>query len=156
MQRQQPSLKFGDERIHAKYWKKVIECGDGCWLWVGAKARGYGHIRRDGKDIMAHRLFYSTLVGPITEPTIDHLCRVPACVRPDHLEPVSYRENLLRGNTLTAQNAAKTTCPRGHPYDARSKYGARGRYCTRCSREFHRIVSLNWWKKHRQKKENQA
>jgi hypothetical protein len=28
---------------------------------------------------------------------LDHLCRNPACVRPDHLEPVTHLENLRRG-----------------------------------------------------------
>jgi hypothetical protein len=54
--------------------------------------------------------------------TIDHLCRVRHCVNPDHLEAVTCRENLLRGETLQAANVAKTECPQGHPYDEENTY----------------------------------
>lgn len=46
--------------------------------------------------------------------TLDHLCRVRRCVNPSHLEPVTNRENILRGNGATAINARKTHCKRGH------------------------------------------
>ena len=36
--------------------------------------------------------------GPVPEGMqLDHLCRVPGCVNPDHLEPVSAAENVRRG-----------------------------------------------------------
>lgn len=40
----------------------------------------------------------------------DHLCRVPRCVNPAHLEAVSNRENTLRGT----KGDLKTHCAKGH------------------------------------------
>jgi len=71
---------------------------------------------------------------------IDHLCRVRCCVNPDHLEAVTHRENILRGNTFAAVNAAKTHCPKGHEYtpeNTRIHTGGR-RQCIACSRAYDR------------------
>lgn len=91
----------------------------GCWLWTGAKnENGYGFTRlggRDAKQSVAHRAVYLALIGPIPDGLVlDHTCRTPACVNPAHLEPVTQRENLLRGRTIQARNKAKTRCLRGH------------------------------------------
>ena len=73
-----------------------------CWLWTGALSdRGYGAFRiggRSGKTVRAHRWAFEDANGPIPEGLEpDHLCRVRACVRPDHQEAVTHRENLRRG-----------------------------------------------------------
>lgn len=96
----------------------------GCWIWDGCRARGgYGKVSRNGKTMMAHRFVYTELFGPIPDGLqLDHLCRTRDCVNPDHLEPVTCRENLLRGNTLQAKNAAKTHCPKGHEYTDQNTY----------------------------------
>lgn len=117
--------------IEERFWAKV-QRGGGCWLWTGATAAtGYGMF--DGRT--AHRTSYQLTVGPI-EPglVIDHLCRVRNCVRPDHLEAVGRGENVLRGETITAANAAKTACKAGHPYDEANTYiTPRGkRDCRKC------------------------
>jgi hypothetical protein len=70
---------------------------------------------------------------------LDHLCRNPACVRPDHLEAVTARENTLRGIGPTAVNALKTHCVHGHeftPENTRMK-GIR-RVCRECQRAANR------------------
>lgn len=102
---------------------KVAYDPDGCWLWVGAvRDTGYGQIgirlaRRQYANKLAHRYVYELLVGPIPDGLqIDHLCRVITCVRPDHLEPVTQRENIARGESACAWNARKTHCKRGHPF----------------------------------------
>lgn len=90
-----------------------------CWEWQGYRSHGYGHIYSPthGRILKAHRVAYELFVGPIPAGLhIDHLCRNRACVRPDHLEPVTAKENLLRGIGLTARNAAVTHCPKGHEY----------------------------------------
>ena len=89
--------------------------GDGCWQWSSLRVDGYGRIRYQKKDQLAHRVVYELLVGPIPEDlTLDHLCRNRGCVRPAHLEPVTRGENVLRGESLPAKNARKTHCIRGH------------------------------------------
>lgn len=114
-----------------------IELDDnGCWLWTKAKnPDGYGKISVGNKSRSAHRVVYETLRGEIPAGfQIDHLCRVRHCVNPDHLEPVTPRENTLRGDTPAAHNAAKTFCPHGHPYSEENTYrGTDGlRRCITC------------------------
>jgi hypothetical protein len=127
------------ERFEAK----VLCSGfDECWYWIAsADTSGYGHIRLDGKLVKAHRASYEHFVGPIGEGLqLDHLCRKPACVNPKHLEPVTERENVLRGVGPGALNARKTHCLRGHEYTPENTYaqtrankaGVKGRQCRQC------------------------
>ncbi len=73
-----------------------------CWVWVARLNRnGYGRLHHGGCERMAHRLSYEVHVGPIPDGLLlDHLCRVRCCVNPAHLEPVTHRENTLRGKAL--------------------------------------------------------
>lgn len=77
----------------------TIDPDSGCWVWHSTKKEGgYGIIRRHGRVIPAHRYVYELHRGPIPDGlVIDHLCRNPSCVNPDHLEPVPLRENVRRG-----------------------------------------------------------
>src|SRR5437762_12127596 len=91
------------------------EPNSGCWIWVGLFAngrnQGYGRVYRT----YAHRAIFKLLRGPIGPGlTLDHLCRMRWCVNPDHLAPVTNKENILRGMGFGAINARKTHCPRGH------------------------------------------
>lgn len=90
-----------------------------CWVWQLRISAGYGYAYRPGGEaIGAHRLYYEELVGPIPEGLEpDHLCRNKACCNPGHLEPVTHRENSLRGEGACAVNARKTHCKHGHPFD---------------------------------------
>lgn len=94
-----------------------VVCENGCWEWVGAHhGKGYGHIRVAGRVIKAHRYMYELQRGPIPAGLqIDHLCRKRDCVNPDHLEPVTCRTNILRGEGRAANCARKTHCKHGHP-----------------------------------------
>lgn len=110
---------------------------EGCWLWTGARnGSGYGRIQVARRRHLAHRVMYELANGPIPSGLVlDHLCRTPLCVRPDHLEAVSQRENLLRGKTITARNAAASHCPRGHEYSAANTVVRGGsRKCIECNR----------------------
>jgi len=111
---------------------------DGCWQWTGATNKGgYGSLRWEGRFPYAHRVVYELLVGPIPKGMqLDHLCRNRACVRPDHLEPVTCRENVLRGDGIAANNARKTHCPQGHEYTEENTYVNHGRrFCRMCGRD---------------------
>src|SRR5438105_7122344 len=96
-----------------RFWSKVDRGGDAdCWSWLASKDRdGYGFfcVSKDRPDDRAYRVAYRLLVGPIPNGLeLDHLCRNPGCVNPTHLEPVSHRVNVLRGQGPSAINARKT------------------------------------------------
>lgn len=90
-----------------------------CWEWKGLRNdAGYGQARKRWLGRMAHRVSYELFVGPIPDGLeMDHLCVNPPCVNPGHLEAVTQRENYLRSSAITLQNAARTHCRRGHPFD---------------------------------------
>lgn len=92
--------KFSDERLESRVLRYR-----GCWLWTGVvKDDGYG-LFRDGKRSpkQAHRVAYESVYGPIPAGMqIDHLCRVRSCINPEHLQPVTPKENARRSR-LTFQ-----------------------------------------------------
>jgi hypothetical protein len=98
-----------------RFWEKVDKSSD-CWIWTGAKIRGYGTFMvATRKDVRAHRWSYEQANGPIPPGlVINHLCRNPACVRPDHLEAVTQRENLRYSDQILKVRSAATHCKNGH------------------------------------------
>lgn len=115
---------------------------NGCWPWTGSlNAKGYASVHYKGRKRPAHRVVYVLLVGPIpTGFDIDHVrdrgCRLRSCMNPEHMEPVTHRENLLRGDTITARNAQATHCPHGHRYDASNTgHNSGKRRCLTCHRD---------------------
>lgn len=135
-----PSMGPSDLR---RFLDKVRK-GDSDWLWTGAINKGgYGNFWLAGRYVSAHRVAYRHYVGEIPEGlTIDHLCRVRHCVNPEHLEAVTNRTNLLRGNGFAGRFARTTQCPKGHLYDAaNTRIGACGsRYCRACDALAHRLA----------------
>lgn len=119
-----------------RFWYYVTKAGpDECWLWTGAPGDdGYGQFQVDGKKIPPFVYAYRSLVGPVPDGLVpDHLCRTPLCVNPGHIEPVSRRENVLRGISPLAVNAKKTECGRGHQFDEANTYVWKGgRHCRAC------------------------
>lgn len=97
-----------------------VQLSGDCWLWTGSLRGHYGRMRvTRTQDVAAHRLSYRLFRGPIPEGLdLDHLCLVPRCVNPDHLEAVTRGENVLRGyaiNISAAARRAAETCKNGHP-----------------------------------------
>lgn len=117
----------------------VVDAATGCWIWQWTIARnGYGFTKVAGKTRHAHRVYYERHVGPVPDGlTLDHLYRNRACVNPAHLEPVTIRENTLRGEGPSARNAAKTHCKYGHECTPENTHmrPSGSRSCRVCLRE---------------------
>jgi len=122
------------KRLKRLYSKITIDPETGCWNWSGAKGSlGYGQSWYEGRLIGAHRLMYMLLAGPIESGlVIDHLCRNPGCVNPEHLEPVTHAENIRRG--YASKNGE--CCGKGHPWTDENTYRPRvgSRQCRECNR----------------------
>lgn len=118
------------------FWNRVDKSDD-CWLWMGSRtSSGYGRWWiSERRWVRAHRVAYELAKGPIPSGLeIDHLCRVRHCVNPAHLEAVSHKENVLRGEG--DYNARKTQCKNGHEFTAENTYvrPTGGRACRTCRR----------------------
>ncbi|MFC6017775.1 HNH endonuclease [Plantactinospora solaniradicis] len=126
---------IGDSRLPTRFWDKVTVSQTGCWEWTAStRAGGYGYFYWQGRDDLAHRVAYAVLVATVPgKLSLDHLCRVRHCVNPDHLEPVTHRTNVLRGEAPTAQKARATECPNGHPYPDAQAPG--NRRCVPCGQD---------------------
>ena len=103
-----------------KRFREKFTITEGCWVWTACRDDdGYGRFGMGRKDKprvqRAHRYAFK-LAYPdvdIEGLSLDHLCRNPSCVRPDHLEPVTHRENVLRG----ASSNVSGRCRAGlHPW----------------------------------------
>ena len=121
--------------------------GTGCWEWHAYLDRdGYGTFWLDGTNRRAHRVAYEIYIGPIPDGLeLDHLCRNRACVRPDHLEPVTSQVNNLRGEGPAAAFARATHCVKGHLLDGENLYErpGGGRRCIECGRAAARRYELS-------------
>lgn len=129
------------ERIESKI---IPEPNSGCWIWLGAvNCWGYGQLNMRGRGTsLVHRILYEQKYGPIPAGLeCDHLCRVRCCVNPDHIEPVTKRVNMERGNSPSMRQARQTHCKNGHPFDQentllyRTKWGF-GRKCKICHAQY--------------------
>src|SRR5882757_480341 len=77
----------------------VVKQEDGCWIWQGPPSNaGYGSYNvHNDRTYIAHRYVYELHKGPVPDGLdLDHLCMVKMCVNPDHLEPVTRKENHRR------------------------------------------------------------
>jgi len=110
-----------------RFWSKVDKNHiTDCWMWVGHKRNGYGQFNyggRNGVRIGAHRYAYQEIVGDIPgDMVLDHLCRQRDCVNPDHLEPVTRKENVIRGFSPAARQSRQKNCKRGHALSGDNLY----------------------------------
>lgn len=133
--------------LETKFFARVVPMMDdrGCWEWSGAlHPQGYTQFWVPGESIprKGHRASYEIHNGPIPKGLdIDHLCRNRGCVNPKHLEAVTHRENMLRGETVSGIAARKSTCRNGHPFDwIIPTNGKRG--CRMCHNERQRLYNI--------------
>jgi hypothetical protein len=114
-----------------------------CLIWTGKLPKdGYPRITRTRlwhSPQLVHRVAYALAIGHPMDaigdiPTLDHLCRTPACSAAAHLEPTTRGENVLRGNGN--QNEGKTHCDNGHEFTPENTYVrvAGTRQCRACKR----------------------
>lgn len=130
---------FPSRPVLERFWEKVEQVTEsGCWLWTArCDSKGYARFWNDRKAHEGgHRFAYRFFKGPIPEGLeLDHLCRVPCCVNPDHLEPVTGRENVLRGKSRAAEYAKRTHCQYGHKLVRENIYPyGNTRACKTCAR----------------------
>lgn len=129
--------------VDERFWEKV-DVGHplGCWEWTGYRRlgeHGMFNAKSGTSPVYAHRWAYEFLMGPIPDGLqLDHLCRNPPCVNPDHLEPVTARENTRRSESLVIRIWRSGTCNRGHPRTPEHLYIRPDngyRMCRTCERE---------------------
>ena len=153
-------VEFGDNRLPDRFWRRIsIDPAAGCWMWAAPLDRyGYGHAYLDGKGYLAHRVIYDVLRSHISAGLeLDHLCRVRNCVNPDHLEPVSHRVNVQRGEL----GQPRARCPKGHEYSESNSYrsassGLRCKTCIRNIRWAYRGRMRDAQRKYRARKRSES
>ena len=136
----QPLATASDE---VRFWAKVDRSAgeEHCWPWLAgiSAGTGYGNIWWLGRTQAAHRISYQLLRGEIPAGlTLDHLCRTRTCVNPWHLEAVTHKVNVQRGDSPGAIAARENICQRGHEFTPENTYvrpGRGTRSCKACARE---------------------
>ena len=111
-----------------------------CWIWKGCiGTTGYGCCDKKYGDYYAHRASYKIAKGNIPyKLQIDHLCKNKKCVNPEHLEAVTQRENIRRGESISTINARRTSCDYGHQFTEQNTFfrpswnGVWYRSCKKC------------------------
>jgi hypothetical protein len=131
--------------LRTRFWASIGPIGgEGCLLWEGTKAmNGYGVIRSgggnaaEGKQLLAHRLMWEAIKGPIPQGMcVLHRCDNPPCVRPSHLFLGTKGDN-RRDCAAKGRSWKHTHCKRGHPLiEANIVRDARGarKGCRECNR----------------------
>lgn len=117
--------RYSREPIIDRLARAFTKNGD-CWIWNGYKnPSGHAQMSYKGVRTGAHRLSYETFVGKIPEGLVlDHLCKQPSCINPNHLEPVTQGENVKRSDTnlVAKQMRRDNECKRGHKFTEENVY----------------------------------
>jgi hypothetical protein len=156
------SYELKTSTVEERFWAKVDKNGPvpaarpdlgSCWIWTASPTtQGYGQFRNKGlkNGGLAHRAAWLFVVGPLTPGLhLDHLCKTLMCVRAaldptaSHLEEVTRKENILRGDGFGGLNSRKTHCVHGHEYTEENTVWENGwRKCRTCRRAKDRARNL--------------
>ena len=108
------------------------DCGHDtpCWIWARyVNGGGYGRTSMNGRGVPAHVRYWIEANGLVPAGLeLDHLCRVKACVNPDHLEAVTHAENIWRGAAKKWTEAEITDMLTMTAREAANRYGVSASY----------------------------
>jgi hypothetical protein len=132
-------VDFLNSDLANRFWSKVKRNeASGCWEWQSyISPQGYGKFSVNNFPQSSHVIAFILKNGPIGYGlVIDHMCKNRRCVFPDHLRAVTQKINSTQNsNGLTAINAAKTHCHKGHEFSKENTAIRRGsRLCKACKR----------------------
>ena len=118
-----------------------------CWEWKGTTFKGYGYgWFGSGNSKRVHKFFKEKLFGKYPDGYVsDHLCRNRGCVNPSHIEVVTNKENLYRGNGQAIKTHLTGICKNNHKAGVDKVTGLVR--CMKCHKETRRKYFKEYWKK---------
>lgn len=105
-------------KTYEEFLERTIILDSGCRIpvsvrWPGRPLKltwdGYLQVNVNGKRGRGHLIAWRLANGPVPRGlTLDHLCRYRPCCEISHLEPVTNRENIRRGDLAEVARAHLT------------------------------------------------
>ena len=75
--------------------KRAKVAKTGCWEWNRLDSEGYPRAKIGRKHVSVHRLSLEAKHNaPLGSQAAHHICANTKCVNPDHLQPVTHRDNV--------------------------------------------------------------
>lgn len=103
-----------------------VDKSETCWLWTGGDTGNglrYGKFWDGTRKVLAHRYAYITHYGDIADGLeVDHICRVPKCVNPEHLRLLTRTQNMRNRDDYRTKSDGSMVCNKGHHMTDEIKY----------------------------------